>query len=79
MGDLDTFVDARETMIPRIGLQSYADVMSAFAGSERLINRAWSASADGYADEALDFLDKTEEQFVEAKAQFDSLTGQEAW
>jgi len=51
MVDFNRFVDARESMIPRLGMQNYADVMSPFATGERLINRAWSASADGYVDE----------------------------
>ncbi|MFT5049810.1 MAG: hypothetical protein ACI8QZ_001203 [Chlamydiales bacterium] len=45
------FVDARESMIPRFGINTYTEVMSAFATGERLINRCWSASADGYVDE----------------------------
>ena len=45
------FVEARESMIPRFGMQRYADVMSPFALGERLVNRAWSASVDGYVDE----------------------------
>ncbi len=49
--DLGVFADARESLIPRYGLQGYADVMSRFATAERLINRAWSASVDGYIDE----------------------------
>ncbi len=49
--DLDRFIEVRESMIPRFGLQGYVTVMDAFAGSERLLNRAWSASADGYVDE----------------------------
>ena len=51
MEDIDTFVEARESMIPRLGMQRYADIMSPFANGERLLNRAWSASADGYVDE----------------------------
>ena len=51
MDDIDTFVEARESMIPKLGMQRYADVMSPFANGERLLNRAWSASADGYVDE----------------------------
>lgn len=49
--DLAAFVDAREALIPRYGLQEYADLMNQFALGERSINRAWSASADGYIDE----------------------------
>lgn len=51
MDDINTFVDARESMIPKLGMQRYANVMSPFANGERLLNRAWSASADGYVDE----------------------------
>lgn len=51
MEDIDTFVEARESMIPRLGMQRYADIMSPFANGERLLNRAWSASADGHVDE----------------------------
>ena len=51
MEDIDTFVEARESMIPKLGMQRYADIMSPFANGERLLNRAWSASADGYVDE----------------------------
>lgn len=55
--DLGAFVEARESLIPLYGLQHYADLMSEFAGSERYINRAWSASADGYIDEVWASLD----------------------
>ncbi len=51
MIDLNAFVEARETLIHLYGLQPYADLMNRFALSERNINRAWSASADGYIDE----------------------------
>ena len=51
MEDLNAFVDARESLIHLYDLQSYANLMNEFAGSERNINRAWSASADGYIDE----------------------------
>jgi len=54
MDDIDAFVEARESMIPKLGMQRYADIMSPFANGERLLNRAWSASADGYVDEVRD-------------------------
>ncbi len=50
MDDINTFVQARESMIPRFGMQRYADIMSPFANGERLLNRPWSESADGYVD-----------------------------
>jgi len=68
------FVEARESMIPRFGIQVYTDIMSAFATGERLINRVWSASADGYVDEvrlslgtALSELERAGAQLKEAR------------
>ena len=49
--DLGLFAEHREGLIRRFDLTTYADVMSAFAQSERYVNRAWSAAADGYVDE----------------------------
>jgi len=49
------------------GLQSYADLMSAFACGERYVNRAWSASADGYIDEVRASLDTALAQLTKAK------------
>jgi hypothetical protein len=63
---IDTFVQARESLAHVYGLQAYADVMSYFAAGERYLNRAWSASADGYVDEVHAYLDKAQEQFSEA-------------
>jgi hypothetical protein len=50
------FADARESMIHGLGLAEYADVMDHFARGERFLNRAWSASADGYINEVWDSL-----------------------
>ena len=61
-----TFADAREAMIHAIDLQAYADVMDNFARAERLVNRAWSASADGYIDEVWSSLASAEEAMGEA-------------
>ena len=67
--DLRRFADARESMVHLFGLQTYADIMSHFAAGERYINRVWSASADGYDDEAANYLKKASEQFEEARRQ----------
>ncbi len=67
--DLRRFADARESMVHLFGLQTYADIMSNFAAGERYINRVWSASADGYDEEANAYLRKAAEQFVLAKQQ----------
>ena len=69
--DLNRFVAARESLSHIYGLQSYADIMSAFAAGERYLNRVWSASADGYADEAREYIGRAREQFVDAKGKLD--------
>jgi Tfp pilus assembly protein PilV len=61
--DRIAFVEARESISHRYGLQAYADVMSAFAAAERYLNRVWSASADGYVDEVHLYLERACEQF----------------
>jgi hypothetical protein len=56
-------------MIHLYGLQTYADIMSEFASGERYVNRVWSASADGYGDEASAYLDRARAQFEHAYGQ----------
>ncbi len=68
--DLTAFADARESMQHAFGLQAYADIMSAFAAGERYINRVWTASADGYVDEVMAYLEKAQRQFSEAREAF---------
>jgi hypothetical protein len=70
---LDTFVEARRSISHIYGLQAYADVMSPFAAGERYINRVWSASADGYVDEVLEYLERAVEQFAEAHGRLRQL------
>jgi hypothetical protein len=67
--DLRRFADARQSMVHLFGLQTYADIMSNFAAGERYINRVWSASADGYDEEANTYLKKAAGQFEEARQQ----------
>jgi hypothetical protein len=67
--DLRRFADARQSMVHLFGLQTYADIMSNFAAGERYINRVWSASADGYDEEANTYLKKAAGQFDEARQQ----------
>lgn len=70
--DLDRFAEARESMQHAFGLQAYADIMSAFAAGERYLNRVWTASADGYIDEIMTYLDKAHRQFREAREAFNA-------
>ena len=78
VNDLGAFVEARESMIPRFGLQPYADIMSLFAGGERLLNRTWSASADGYVDEVWSCLSDAEQQMKTALELFEDNCGKAA-
>ena len=71
--DLNRFVEARHSLTHMYGLQAYAEIMSAFAAGERYLNRVWSASADGYVEEALDYIGRALEQFREAQATLSDL------
>jgi len=71
--DIETFVEARESIAHTHGLQAYANVMSHFAAAERYLNRVWSASTDGYIDEAHTYIGKSAEQFREARDRFAAL------
>jgi hypothetical protein len=71
--DLAMFVDARESIAHRYGLNAYADVLSCFAAGERYLNRVWSASADGYIDEVNAYLDKAHSQFADTLQELNSL------
>ena len=71
--DLEMFVEARESIGHRYGLAAYGEVMSNFAAGERYLNRVWSASADGYIDEANAYMEKAQEQFVESLEKIRSL------
>ncbi len=66
MEDLDLFVQSRERIAHRFGLQAYANVMSHFATGERYLNRSWSASTDGYIEEVHTYIGRAREQFQQA-------------
>lgn len=68
---LTRFAASRDAMKHAFGLQTYADIMSAFAAGERYVNRIWTASADGYVDEVMTYLEKARAQFLEARETFD--------
>jgi hypothetical protein len=71
--DLDAFVQARYSLVHSFGLQAFADVMNPFAAGERYLNRVWSASTDGYVDEAHAYVTKAHEQFEQALEIFRGL------
>jgi hypothetical protein len=72
--DIQTFVEARESIAHSFGLDAYAAVMSPFAAGERHLNRVWSASTDGYVDEAHAYITKALEQFRDARRVFETTT-----
>lgn len=76
LDDINTFVEARETISIKYGLQEYADIMSHFAAGERYLNRVWSCSADGYIDEVNAFIGHAEEQFLTTLTRFEQLRAQ---
>ncbi len=49
----EPFVYSRAKVINELGMGGYAQLMDRFAAAERQFNRAWSAAADGVADEAV--------------------------
>ena len=71
--DLMAFADARESIAHSYGLQAYSEVMSRFAAGERYLNRVWSASTDGYVDEANRYIDRAADQFEDALATFEAV------
>jgi hypothetical protein len=64
---ISTFVDARESMITAFSIEVYAKVMTDFALGERLLNRAWCASADGYIDETWASVERASKALTRAK------------
>ncbi len=73
---LRTFADGRDEITRHYGLEAFADVMTQFAAGERAINRAWSASADGYFDEADECLQRGEQMLQEALAHLNGFAQQ---
>lgn len=73
---LAAFADARESLITAYGLQPFADVMTQFATGERAINRAWSASADGYVNEVWNCLERASGFMQKAAARLTELAAQ---
>lgn len=51
-GPVFDFLENREELQRSLGLGRYAEVMAQLAIGERLLNRAWTALADGYGAEA---------------------------
>ena len=76
-GLLSDFARDRNSITHSYGLQAFAEVMNPFAAGERYLNRVWSASTDGYIDEAHAYLDKAHEQFRLALQAFRAVSTRE--
>ena len=61
------FVNAREAIGRRYGLDTYGAIMDRFARGERNVNRAWCAAADGYVDEVRECLARATTEFAAAR------------
>lgn len=68
------FADGRQVLVSRFGTSAFAAVMTEFASGERYMNRAWSASADGYVDEVEKSLRYSQTFFEAAVTQLDRDT-----
>lgn len=63
------FSEGRQKVISRMGMAAGADLLVTAAYGERMLNRAWSATADGHLDEARDSLDEALSAFRQAQSQ----------
>lgn len=67
-GPATEFAEGRQAIADLFGVGAYAAVLGPFSQGERYLNRAWSASADGYREEAETFARKAGPLFREALA-----------
>ncbi len=72
--DLTAFAAARESIRHRHGVQAYAEVMTSFALGERYLNRAWSASTDGWIDEVATAVERAAAGLREARGKLAALS-----
>jgi len=67
---LDRFIlpmgETRQQFIDRFGMEKGAEILVTLAFGERMLNRVWSAAADGHLPEALASLEESGDAFVEA-------------
>lgn len=68
------FAEVRRTLIDRFGMEKGAEILVVVAFGERMLNRVWSAAADGHLPEARACLPEATEAFVEAAALLESAT-----
>lgn len=74
-GPVTDFVENRNALTIAHGVAGYAAVMGPFAQGERYLNRAWSASTDGYRDEAVEYVRRAAPVMREARNLLGRLGG----
>jgi hypothetical protein len=67
-------VDGRQTLVDQLGLRAGADLLVTAATGERLLNRSWSAAADGHLVEARSSFREAAQAFDEAAAMVPAST-----
>lgn len=58
--------EARQGLIDRFGMEKGAEILVTLAFGERMLNRVWSAAADGHLPEALSSLEESADALQEA-------------
>lgn len=75
---LETYVlplaEVRHQLIDRLGMAKGADILVTVAYGERILNRVWSAAADGHLPEALACVPEAVEAFEEAVQQLEAAS-----
>ena len=62
------FAEVRQVLVDRLGMEKGAEVLVIVAFGERLLNRVWTAAADGHLPEAQACFPEAYEAFEEANA-----------
>ena len=70
--ELFDFSQNRDALLA-LGYGPYARIISTFSRAERMLNRCWSASVDGYEEESFDSLEVALELFGELKEEMAGL------
>ncbi len=67
------FAEARQKLFDRLGMRVGADLLVTAAYGERMLNRSWSAAADGHLVEARSSFREATQAFDEAAAMVPSM------
>lgn len=66
-GFVTPLADGRQRFVDRFGLAGGSEALNATAFGERMLNRVWSAAADGHLEEARSSFGEAVEAFAQAK------------